>query len=78
MHQINRLSTMLLRSPLLWGSLLSVAFFAPIETGTITDPNVLRYFAGHWVNYVETVAFFVALAALALKALDVARQLDIG
>jgi biopolymer transport protein ExbB/TolQ len=73
-HQINRLSTMLLGSPLLWGALLSVAFFAPIETGTVTDPNIQRYFAGHWVNYVETVAFFVALSALALKALDVARQ----
>jgi biopolymer transport protein ExbB/TolQ len=74
-HQINRLSTILLRSPLLWGSLLSVAFFSPIETGKITDPNVLRYFAGHWINYVETVAFFVALSALVLKAFDVARQL---
>ncbi len=75
MQQINRLSSILLRSPLLWGALLSVGFFAPIETGAITNPDVLRYFAGHWVNYVETVAFFVGLAALALKALDVAGQL---
>jgi hypothetical protein len=74
-NQINQFSTMLLRSPLLWGSLLAVGFFAPIETGTITNPEVLRYFAGHWVNYVETVAFFVALAALAIKALAVAGQL---
>jgi biopolymer transport protein ExbB/TolQ len=73
--QINRLSTVLLRSPLLWGSLLAVGFFAPIETGAIANPEVLRYFAGHWVNYVETVAFFVALAALAIKALAVAGQL---
>ncbi len=75
MHQINRLSSALLRSPLLWGSLLAVGFFAPIETGAITNPDVLRYFAGHWINYIETVAFFVALAALALKALDVAGQM---
>jgi biopolymer transport protein ExbB/TolQ len=73
-NQINRLSTVLLRSPLLWGALLAVAFFAPIETGAVVNPSVLRYFAGHWVNYVETVAFFVAIAALALKALDVAGQ----
>jgi biopolymer transport protein ExbB/TolQ len=73
--QINRLSTVLLRSPLLWGSLLAVGFFAPIETGAITNPEVLRYFAGHWVNYVETVAFFVALSALAIKALTVVGQL---
>jgi biopolymer transport protein ExbB/TolQ len=75
MHQINRLSAVLLRSPLLWGALLAVGFFAPIETGVVTNADVLRYFAGHWVNYVETVAFFVALSALALKALDVAGQL---
>jgi biopolymer transport protein ExbB/TolQ len=73
--QINRFSTVLLRSPLLWGSLLAVGFFSPIETGAITNPEVLRYFAGHWVNYVETVAFFVALAALAIKALATAGQL---
>jgi hypothetical protein len=74
-NQINRLSSALLRSPLLWGTLLSVGFFTPIETGAITNSDVLRYFAGHWVNYVETVAFFVALSALALKALDVGGQL---
>jgi biopolymer transport protein ExbB/TolQ len=54
---------------------LAVGFFAPIETGAVTNPEVLRYFAGHWVNYVETVAFFVALAALAIKALAVAGEL---
>jgi hypothetical protein len=74
-NHINRLSTLLSRSPLLWGALLAVGFFAPLETGAITNPDVLRYFAGHWINYVETVAFFVALAALVIKALDVAGQL---
>jgi len=54
---------------------MAVGFFAPIETGAVTNPEVLRYFAGHWVNYVETVAFFIALAALAIKALTVAGQL---
>jgi len=74
-NQINRLSTLLLRSPLLWGALLAVGFFAPLETGAVTNPDILRYFTGHWINYVETAAFFVALAALVLKALDVAGQL---
>lgn len=75
MNQINRLSAAMLRSPLLWGALLSVAFFTPIETGVVTHPDILRYCAGHWVNYIETVAFFVALAALILKALGVVAQL---
>jgi biopolymer transport protein ExbB/TolQ len=74
-NAINRLSTVMLRSPLLWGALFSVGFFAPIETGAITNPDIIRYFAGHWVNYIETIAFFVALSALGLKALDVASQL---
>lgn len=35
---------------------------------------IRRYFAGHPVNYTETVCFFVALAALVIKGFDVAAQ----
>ncbi|NDC64500.1 MAG: hypothetical protein EBZ59_11080 [Planctomycetia bacterium] len=72
--KINALSTMLLRSPLLWGGGLSFCFFALIHGGIITDANVIRYLAGHWVEYVEVVMFCIGLAALALKGLDLVAQ----
>jgi hypothetical protein len=70
----NRISQVVLRSSLLWGTLASIAFFAPIQTGHWKDEFVLRYFAGHWVEYLETALFFVGLAGLILKALDIGRQ----
>src|SRR5487761_1413582 len=71
---MNRLPLTVLRSSLVWGLLLSVGFYAPIETGHWKDEFVLRYFAGHWVEYLETAMFFVGFAGLILKALDVGRQ----
>jgi biopolymer transport protein ExbB/TolQ len=72
--KVNALSALLIRSPLLWGGALSFFFFALIHSGVIRDANVVRYLAGHWVEYVEVVLFCVGLAALAIKALDIAAQ----
>ncbi|HVX10393.1 MAG TPA: MotA/TolQ/ExbB proton channel family protein [Pirellulales bacterium] len=74
MSKSNRISLAIMRSSLLWGTLASIAFFAPIQTGHWHDEFVLRYFAGHWVEYLETAMFFVGLAGLILKAIDVGRQ----
>lgn len=72
--KLNNVSGLLVRSPLLWGGALSFAFFALIHGGVVTDANVVRYLAGHWVEYVEVALFCVGLAALALRAGDIARQ----
>jgi biopolymer transport protein ExbB/TolQ len=72
--KVNDLSNKLLRSPVLWGSAISFLFFALIHGGVITDANVIRYLAGHWVEYVEVVMFGVGLAALAIKGGDLIRQ----
>ena len=74
MSKANRISLSILRSSLVWGTLVSIVFYAPIVTGRWTDEFVIRYFAGHWVEYLETAMFFVGLAGLILKALDVGRQ----
>jgi biopolymer transport protein ExbB/TolQ len=74
MGKTNRIPQLIMRSSLFWGVIASIAFFAPIRTGLWTDEFVLRYFAGHWVEYLETALFFVGLAGLILKALDVGRQ----
>jgi biopolymer transport protein ExbB/TolQ len=38
---------------------------------------MLRYFAGHWAEYVTTAMFFVGMAVLALKSLKLAMQFKI-
>ena len=72
--KLNALSALLLRSPLLWGGALAFAFFSLIHGGVIDDPNVVRYLAGHWVEYVEVTLFCVGLAALLLRAGDIVSQ----
>ena len=74
MSKVHVLSALLLRSPLLWGGALSFCFFALIHGGVISDATVVRYLAGHWVEYVEVALFCVGLASLLLKAGDLVRQ----
>ena len=75
MSSLNAFSAVLLRSPLLWGGALAFCFFGLIHGGVISDPNVVRYLAGHWVEYVEVAMFCVGLAALAIKGGEICRQL---
>jgi len=72
--KINALLDSVLKSPIIWGGLASAGFFALLHTGPLGSPFFLRYFAGHPVNYTETVMFFVGFATLVLKAFDVLRQ----
>lgn len=74
MSRLNALSALLLGSPLLWGGALAFCFFTLVHGGVINDPHVLRYLAGHWVEYVEVSLFCVGIASLILKALEVQRQ----
>jgi biopolymer transport protein ExbB/TolQ len=71
---LSTLSSLLLRSPLLWGAGLAFFFFSLIHGGVITDENVVRYLAGHWVEYIEVGLFCVGLSSLAMKLLDLLRQ----
>ncbi len=74
MSKLKSLTTFLIRSPILWGAALSFGFFGLIHMGVITNPLVIRYLAGHWVEYVEVAMFFVGLAALLIKAAELRRQ----
>ncbi len=71
---INDWSARLLRSPILWGSAAAFCFFALIHGGVVTDATVVRYLAGHWVEYVEVLLFGIGLASIALKTADVIAQ----
>lgn len=74
MSRINRFAAAVMQSPILWGSLASLGFFTLIHIGTLGDEFFRRYFAGHWVEYCETVMFFIAFAQIILKACDLAEQ----
>ena len=64
MKQIIRILFSILRSPLLIGSAISLAFYAVVELGFIKFKIIDEYFAGHAIEYVTTTLFLVGLASL--------------
>ena len=74
MSILTKMSKLLLRSPLLWGTGLAFCFFSLIQRGVIRDEYVVRYLAGHWVEYIEVGLFCVGLSSLAMKLLSTLRQ----
>ncbi|MGD0384293.1 MAG: hypothetical protein ABSA77_12280 [Thermoguttaceae bacterium] len=74
MNKISHLLKIVFDSPLVWGILGSVGFYGLIFHGPLNIPLVQRYFTKHPVEYMETVLFAIGLAALILKALDIAGQ----
>jgi biopolymer transport protein ExbB/TolQ len=66
--------------PILWGIGLCFAFYFLLHSGLLTpligsyEAFCRRYFAGHWVEYVETAMFCVGLAALTIKLAGVVKQ----
>jgi len=73
-NQVNRVARAIIWSPVLWGSIASACFYAPIELGVWTNAFVVRYFAGHWVEYVTAVLFFIGLSELVLRSLNLVAQ----
>jgi len=71
----NRLPYAILRSPVTWGAIATLAFYAAIHSGTLHGAFGMRYFGAHPVEYVASAAFFVGFAALAIKLLEALRQL---
>ena len=71
---IFKLFSYLMKSPLLWGCSACAVFYALLHKGVIDNALLLRYFAGHPVEYFEAILFFVGFAALVIKGLDVRRQ----
>jgi len=72
--RLNRFALAVMRSSILWGSLASLGFFTLIHTGPLGGEFFVRYFASHWVEYCETVMFFIGLSQLVLRAGDIAEQ----
>ena len=74
MNHDQRRSPTIFRSPIFWGGLAYSGFHLLWANGFITNPFILRYFAQHPVEYVETAMFMLGIAALVLKALEIRSQ----
>lgn len=60
--------------PLLLGLAAATAFYVLVFRGPLGLPLLQRYFGAHPVSYAATAMFFVGLASLLLKSIDVVRQ----
>lgn len=60
--------------PMIWGMALWVGFYVLIQQGILTHQLLVRYFAGHPIEYIESALFFVGLAAIGLRVVDLVGQ----
>jgi len=60
--------------PICIGTSLGIGFYAILLKGPLEAPLLERYFASHPVAYVATMMFFIGLAALLVRALNLAGQ----
>lgn len=60
--------------PLMMGSAVTGVFYALLLKGPLHHPTLMRYFAHHPINVIETLLFFIGIAGLVAKAFDVMRQ----
>lgn len=61
--------------PVLWGLAASVLFYVALPWLPDGHRDLpMRYFAGHWIEYVETGLFFIGMALLARKGRDLIRE----
>jgi biopolymer transport protein ExbB/TolQ len=61
-------SDAVLRSPWLWGTLLTVGFYSSIPYLTFWQAEIQRYCCMHWVEYLEVWLFAVGAVVLVQKA----------
>ncbi len=64
----------IMRSPWLWGTFITVGFFAAIPHMTMWRAEIERYCCSHWVEYLEVWLFFVGLVVLVQKALSLQHE----
>lgn len=70
MSRLQRWIEAVARSAIFWGLAASGVFYALLHAGLLGRGFLPRYCAGHPVAYIETTLFFVALASLVLKSID--------
>lgn len=63
--------------PLVLGLVATGGFYGLVYRGPLHHPLVLRYFAGHPINIIETALFFIGVAALVLKLLELLGEFSV-
>lgn len=74
MKYANSLFNKTLGSPILWGGLIAYVFYYLLHHGTIRSGILTRYLAMHPIEYVETIMFFIGMAALGIKGFSLIRH----
>jgi len=74
MNHLRRWIEVAAGSAIIWGLVASGIFYALLHAGMLGRTSLPRYCAGHPVAYVEMTLFFVALASLVLKSIDLFLQ----
>ncbi len=78
MNKSHAFSMALVKSPFLWGILAAGAFYALLQSGLPGAAFCQRYCASHQVEFLETILFFIGLAALGIRAVQLAAEAQIG
>jgi len=68
----------LLRTPLLWGPLAAFGCYSLVRASGSDQPLVVSYVQAAWPLHVVVGAFFVGVAALLMKAFDIAGQTQLA
>src|SRR5687767_939455 len=63
--------------PLILGLGATAGFYGLLYRGPLNQPLLLRYFAGHPINMIETALFFIGLAALVLKLAELMAEFSV-
>jgi biopolymer transport protein ExbB/TolQ len=63
--------------PLILGLAATGGFYALLYRGPLHHQLMLRYFAGHPINMIETALFFIGLAALIIKLFELLAEIAV-
>ncbi len=72
--RITKLCEWLLKQPFVWGGLCCLAFYAFVVQSAAEGSKIERYFASHPVEYITTALFFVGVAALGIKLVEISTE----
>ncbi len=61
--------------PLFWGTIATLVYYFAVREGFVRHPLLVRYTAGHPVEYAEVALFFIGVVAILRRGLNAGRQL---
>lgn len=75
MFSFDKLTRVILRSSLLWGTIATVGFYMAVQNAEPwVSPVVLQLVSGRWEAYACVAMFFVGLSAMVVKAVDIGQN----